>query len=260
LVSFIYYCIEMFFRVFSNLIFRSKINEELAHTWLAPRFLYSVCTYFLFPPDCLLKTVTYLNSNNNPEATMVKLGVNVLLVSALLTFNVFASDLDGSKISNLESTILNNETVLKHESYDAGAISGSFDVKFTAMVLTDPVKSKIVATGLKVTIIGDKNVTSTVYLDSGEVQNLSNAITLVKSISEKYATEKIDPYTEILYSSKGGFKFGYLNKGVNAGVFDSNSSLFIRTPSMESIFKDDEKRFGQMQTIIANVLFNVSRK
>jgi len=191
---------------------------------------------------------------------MVKLTINVLLVLALLTLNVFASDSDGNKISNLESTILNNETVLKYESYDAGTISGSFDVKFTAMVVTDPVKSKVVATGMKVTIIGEKNATSTIYLDSGEVLNLSNAITLVKSVSEKYATEKIEPYTEILYSSKGGFKFGYLNKGVNAGVFESRSALSIRTPSMESIFKDDEKRLGQMQSIIANVLFNVSRK
>ena len=191
---------------------------------------------------------------------MVKLAINVLLVLALLTLNVFASDSDGNKISNLESTILNNETVLKYESYDAGAISGSFDVKFTAMVISDPVKSKIVATGMKVTIIGDKNATSTVYLDSAEVQNLSNAIALVKSVSEKNATEKIEPYTEILYSSKGGFKFGYLNKGVNAGVFESRSGLSIRTPSMESVFKDDEKRLGQIQSIIATVLFNVSRK
>jgi hypothetical protein len=191
---------------------------------------------------------------------MMKLVINVLLVLVLLAFNVFASDSDGSKISNLESTLLNNETVLKYESYDAGTISGSLDAKFTAMVITDPVKSKIVATGMKVTIIGDKNATSTVYLDSGEVQSLSNAITLVKSISEKNATEKLEPYTEIVYSSKGGFKFGYLNKGVNSGMFDSRSSLFIRTPSMESILKDDEKRFGQIQSVIANVLFNVSRK
>ncbi len=191
---------------------------------------------------------------------MVKLAINVLLVLALLTLNVFASDSDGNKISNLESTILYNETVLKYESYDAGAISGSFDVKFTAMVISDPVKSKTVATGMKVTIIGDKNATSTVYLDSAEVQNLSNAIALVKSVSEKNATEKIEPYTEILYSSKGGFKFGYLNKGVNAGVFESRSGLSIRTPSMESVFKDDEKRLGQIQSIIATVLFNVSRK
>ena len=113
---------------------------------------------------------------------------------------------------------------------------------------------------MKVTIIGEKNATSTVYLDSGEVLNLSNAITLVKSVSEKYATEKLEPYTEVLYSSKGGFKFGYLNKGVNTGVFESRSALSIRTPTMESIFKDDEKRLGQIQSIIANVLFNVSRK
>ncbi|MDD2542759.1 MAG: hypothetical protein PHH28_17195 [Desulfuromonadaceae bacterium] len=191
---------------------------------------------------------------------MIKLAINVLLVLALLTCNVFASDSAGSKMSNLESTLLNNETVLKYESYDSGAINGSFDVKFTAMVVTDPAKSKKVATGMKVTIIGDKDATSTVYLDSDEVQNLSNAIASIKTISEKYATEKIEPYTEILYSSKGGFKFGYLNKGVNAGVFESRSALFIRTPSMQSIFNDDEKRWGQMQSIIANVLFNVSRK
>lgn len=191
---------------------------------------------------------------------MVKIAVNVLLVLALLTVNVFASDSEVHKISNLESTILNNETVLKYESYDSGAISGSTDVKFTAMVITDPAKAKMVASGMKVTITGDKNATSTVYLDSEEVQSLSKANTLVKSVSEKYATEKIEPNTEILYSSKGGFKYGYLNKGVNAGVFESRSSLFIRTPTMESIIKDDEKRLGQIQSIIANVLFNLSRK
>jgi len=191
---------------------------------------------------------------------MFKHAINVLLVLVFLTFNAFASDSDGKKISNLESTILNNETVLKYDSYDAGAISGSFEVKFTTMVITDPVKLNVTAAGMKVTILGDKNATSTVYLDSEEVQNLSNAITLIKSISEKYATEKREPYTEILYSSKGGFKFGYLNKGGNAGMFESSAALFIRTPSMESIFKGDEKRFGQMQSIIANVLFKVSSK
>lgn len=191
---------------------------------------------------------------------MFKTAVNVLLVLSLLTFNVFASETDGGKLSNLESTILNNDTVLKYESYDSGVMSGSFDVKFTAMVVTDPVKSKIVASGLKMTILGDKNATSTVYLDSSEVQNWSNAIAQIKAISAKYATEKIEPYTEMMYSSKGGFKFGYLNKGLSGGVFESKSALFLRTPSMESIIKDDEKRLGQIQTIIASVLFNVSRK
>lgn len=191
---------------------------------------------------------------------MLKLAINVLLVLTVFTLNAFASDLDGKKMSNLESTILNNETFLKYESYDAGVISGSCDVKFTAMVISDPVKSNIVATGMKVTIIGDKNITSTVYLDSAEVHNLSNTIALVKTISEKYAVEKIEPYTEMLYSSKGGFKFGYLNRGINSGMFESNSVLFIRTPTMESILKNDEKRFGQLQTTIANALYKMSGK
>ena len=56
---------------------------------------------------------------------MLKLAVNVLLVLALCTLNAFASDTAGKKISNLESTILNNETVLKYDSYDSGAMSGS---------------------------------------------------------------------------------------------------------------------------------------
>jgi hypothetical protein len=191
---------------------------------------------------------------------MLKLAINVLLVLVLSTLTAIASDSDVKKISNLESTILNNETVLKYESYDAGTISGSFDVKFTAMVITDPVKSNMVATGMKVTIIGDKNITSTVYLDSEEVKNLSNAIALIKTFSEKNATEKVEPFTELLYSSKGGFKFGYVNKGINSGMFESNSALFIRTPTLESTLKNDEKRLGQIQSIIANALYKMSSK
>lgn len=191
---------------------------------------------------------------------MLKLAINVLLLLALFTLNAFAAEPEGKKISNLESTILNNETVLKYQSYEAGMISGSFDVKFTAMVITDPAKSTTVATGMKVTIIGDKNITSTVYLDSSEVQNLLTAIAFIKTISAKYATEKIEPYTEVLYSSKGGFKFGYLNKGVNSGMFESNSTLFIRTPTMESILKNDEKRLGEMQTTVTSALYKMSSK
>lgn len=185
---------------------------------------------------------------------MFKHAVKVLLVSALFVCNVHAAE------SKLETSLGNNETVLKYESYDSGTMGGSFDVKFTAMVVTDPVKATTVASGVKVTILGDKDAKSVVYLDLEEVQNLSNAITLVKSISEKNATEKLEAYTEVVYSSKGGFKFGYLNRGAGAGMFDSKSALFIRTPAMESIIKDDEKRFGQLQTIIASVLFNVSKK
>lgn len=191
---------------------------------------------------------------------MLKLAINVLLVLSLCTLTAFASESDGKKISHLESTILNNETVLKYESYDAGMISGSFDVKFTSMVITDPEKSNVVATGMKVTVIGDKNITSTVYLDSEEVQSLLTAIGLIKTISEKYAAEKIEPYTEVLFSSKGGFKFGYLNKGANSGMFESSSALFIRTPTMESILKNDEKRLGEMRTTISNVLYKMSSK
>lgn len=191
---------------------------------------------------------------------MLKIAINVLAVLALFTLNAFAADSDGKKTTNLESTLLNNETVLKYESYDAGMISGSFDVKFTAMVISDPVKAAVVATGMKVTIIGDKNVTSTVYLDSAEAQNLLTAIALIKSISEKNATEKIEPYTEVSYSSKGGFKFGYLNKGINSGMFESSSALFIRTPTMESVLKNDEKRLGEMQTTITNALYKMSSR
>lgn len=191
---------------------------------------------------------------------MFKIAINVLLLLALFTLNAYASDADGKKASKLEATILNNETLLKHESYDAGTISGSFDVKFTAMVISDPVKSNVVATGIKVTILGDKNVTSTVYLDADEVQNLSNAIALLKTISAKNETEKLEPYTELLYSSKGGFKFGYLNRGISSGMFESNSALFIRTPTLESNIKNDEKRFGLLQTVIANALYKMSNK
>lgn len=190
----------------------------------------------------------------------MKLAINVLLLLALFTLNAFAAESEARKISKLESTILNNETVLKYESYDAGMVSGSFDVKFTAMVITDPVKSTVAATGMKVTIIGDKDATSTVFLDAEEVQNLLNTIALIKTISAKHAAEKIEPYTEVLYSSKGGFKFGYLNRGMKSGMFESNSALFIRTPTMESILKNDEKRLGQMQTTIANALYKMSSK
>jgi hypothetical protein len=191
---------------------------------------------------------------------MFKIAVNVLLVLALLSINAFAAETDGKKMSKLESTIMNNETVLKYENYDAGTISGSFDVKFTAMVITDPVKSSVVANGLKVTIIGDKNVTSTVYLDADEVHSLSNSIALMKTISTKYETEKMEPYTEMLYSSKGGFKFGYLNKGAGSGMFESSASLVIRTPTQESIIKNDEKRFGQIQSVIASALYKMTTK
>lgn len=194
------------------------------------------------------------------EGTMLKVAINVLLVFSLFSLTAFASESDGKKISKLESTILNNDTVLKYESYDAGVISGSLDVKFTSMVITDPENAAVVVTGMKVTILGDKDTKSTVYLDSEEVQNLSKAIALIKTISAKNETEKIEPYTEVHYSSKGGFKFGYLNKGTNAGMFESNSALFIRTPTMESILKNDEKRLGQMQSTIANALFKMSGK
>ncbi|MDD2898789.1 MAG: hypothetical protein PHI31_08750 [Desulfuromonadaceae bacterium] len=185
---------------------------------------------------------------------------SAVLLTSLLAINAMASESDQGKITKLETTVLNNETILKYESYEVGTIGGSLDVKFTAMVITDPAKASVVATGMKVTIIGDKNVTSSVYLDADEVKSLSDAVALIKLTSEKYATEKKEPYTELMYSSRGGFKFGYLNKGAGAGMFGSNSALFIRTPAMESILKDDEKRIGQMQSVIADALFKMGSK
>ena len=183
----------------------------------------------------------------------------MLMALSLFAADVFAQDATGKKMSNLENLIVNGEKLLQYDSYETGVLSGSFDIRFTAMVITDPEKSEILAKGMKATIMGEKEATSSVYLDFEEVQNLSKSLSLIKAVSAKFADKKREPYTEVVYSSKGGFKFGYLNRGVNAGMFSSNSALFIKTPDMVSTLKDDEKRFNQLQSIVNNVLMRISR-
>jgi hypothetical protein len=184
------------------------------------------------------------------------------MLLAILVFvgNVAAAEPSGRKQSNLEALLVNNETLLQSDSYDMGEMSGSLDVKFTAMVVTDPVKAEVVARGMKVTILGEKEVTSTVYLDQEELEALGKAIGVIKATAVKFADQKREPYTELAYTSKGGFKFGYLNKGAGAGMFSSSSALFIRTPELQSLLKDDEKRIAQMQTIVNNVMLRTTRK
>jgi hypothetical protein len=43
-------------------------------------------------------------------------------------------------------------------------------------------------------------------------------------------------------------------------MFESSSALVIRTPTLESTIKNDEKRFGLIQTVIANALYKMGSK
>jgi hypothetical protein len=186
--------------------------------------------------------------------------MSILLVTLLLAVNAFAQEPNSKKLSNIESLLINNETLLQYDSYEMGIMSGTLDIKFTAMVIADPVKSEIVARGMKVTILGEKDTISTVYLDQEEIENLAKSINAIKMFSAKCVDSKREPYTEMVYSSKGGFKFGYLNKGATSGMFGSTSSLFVKTPDMMSLLKDDEKRINQIQSIINNVMLRITRK
>lgn len=185
--------------------------------------------------------------------------IMVLALVSLCTGTTLAAESKSSTMSNLETVIVTNDRLLQYDSYDMGSMGGSLDVNFKAMIITDPEKGAAVAKGMKVTILGEKEATSTVYLDLEETQALAKSIGIMKATSAKFIDLKREPYTEIIYSSKGGFKFGYLNKGASAGMFSSSSALFIKSPDMTSIFKDDDKRFSQFQVIINNVLLKITK-
>lgn len=185
--------------------------------------------------------------------------IMVLAIVSLCTGTTFAAETKPSTMSNLETVIVTNDKLLQYDSYDMGIMSGSFDVSFKAIIITEPEKGVAVVKGMKVTILGEKEATSTVYLDLEETQALAKSIGIIKATSAKFVDLKREPYTEITYSSKGGFKFGYLNKGASAGMFSSSSALFIKSPVMESTLKDDEKRFSQLQSIINNVLLKITK-
>ncbi len=189
----------------------------------------------------------------------MKRTILVLATLSLFAGTTFAAEPTAGKMSNLEAVIVNNDKLLQYDSYDMGIADGSLDVNFKAMIITDPEKGEVVVKGMKVTILGEKEATSTVYLDLEETQALAKSIGILKATSVKFAELKREPYTEITYSSKGGFKFGYLNKGAGAGMFSSSSVLFIKSPDLESEFKDDEKRFSQFQSIINNVLLKITK-
>lgn len=116
-------------------------------------------------------------------------------------------------------------------------------MKFDAVVFYEPGKEENRIRGLKIEITeyrsyGESSESS--FLDMEELKSLSEALTYMSTLKEKWKDETKE-YTEVIFETKGNFKSGFIKQEkevyafTKAGYGDGVNSFFKATDDLLKI-------------------------
>ncbi|HET7873219.1 MAG TPA: hypothetical protein VFL42_11950 [Terriglobales bacterium] len=122
--------------------------------------------------------------------------------------------------------------LLVKESYDLGRVTGRFggSMQMTAIVISEPDSTqKMKGLRIEVTEGGGTERSNASFVDMDELESLSQGIAYMMKAANDWAGPGHQPYTELIYTSKGELEIGFYQKGKEA-------LAFCRSGSMRSAF------------------------
>lgn len=141
--------------------------------------------------------------------------------------------------TKLEAFLGKRGLVFVKDFYDVGRVKCEYgDVDMKGLVIYEPGSSQKIK-GLKVEVTQSGRSNSS-FIDMDELQSLSDAISYVSDLSRKWAGQTHEPYTEIMYVSKGEFDLGFFQKGTKATAYVSSGTIgsataFLQTEQLEAM-------------------------
>jgi hypothetical protein len=143
--------------------------------------------------------------------------------------------------TKLEAFLGKHGRLIIKDFYDLGQISSAGRVHMDGLVIYEPGSpDKIKGLRVEVTESGSLERSNTSFIDLDELKSLSDAIAYVSDISKKWQGQSHDPYTEIIYSSKGEFEVGFYQQGTKSNAFVSSGSIgkvnaFLKTADLDRL-------------------------
>lgn len=118
--------------------------------------------------------------------------------------------------TKLEQFLAKKGKLIIKDSEEAGVLKGQYGTKITvdALAIYEPAKEAEKIRGLRIEVYGGGRLerSDASFLDMDEVESLSQAITYMISLLEKWQGKSRE-YTEVIFSTKGDFQLGFYQKG-----------------------------------------------
>lgn len=128
--------------------------------------------------------------------------------------------------TKLEAFLGTRGRLVVKDSYGIGQVGNLGSAEMDALVIYEPGSSqKIKGLRVEVTEGGRLERSSVSFIDLDELQSLSEALSYMSNLAAKWNGQVHEPYTEVIYSSKGEFKVGFFQKGTETSGFVSSGSI-----------------------------------
>ena len=143
--------------------------------------------------------------------------------------------------TKLEAFLGRHGRLIVKDFYDLGQLSSMGHVQMEGLVIYEPGSSdKIKGLRVEVTESSSLERSNTSFIDLDELKSLSDAISYISDLSKKWQGQSHEPYTEIVYSSKGEFDLGFYQKGTKSSAFVSSGSIgkataFLKTADLDRL-------------------------
>jgi hypothetical protein len=126
----------------------------------------------------------------------------------------------------LEAFMGKRGRMIVKDSYSIGRFSGTGGIQMDALVIYEPNNpTKIKGLRAEVTESGELQRSNTSFIDFDELESLSQALAYMADLSTKWKGQQHEPYTEIIYTSKGELEVGFYQQGTKASAFCRSGSI-----------------------------------
>ena len=126
--------------------------------------------------------------------------------------------------TKLEAFLAKKGKILIKDFYSLGGVTSHQEsgVDITALVIYEPGQESQKIRGLKIEVKETTEIerSETVFLDLEEIESLSKGIDYMINLLAKWKDETKE-YTEVAFSTKGGFNIGFYQTGNTQGAFAS---------------------------------------
>lgn len=156
----------------------------------------------------------------------------LVMIFLLQPISIFAQETKSEPSTKLEQFLSKKGKLIIKDSYEAGSLSGQYGTRITVGALTiyEPGKEVEKIRGLRIEIEsgGKFERTNTSFLDMDEIESLSQAISYMLSLLDKWKGTHRD-YTEVIFSTKGDFKLGFYQKDTELQAFAKSGVIGTAT-------------------------------
>jgi len=155
----------------------------------------------------------------------------------------------GEPQTKLEAFMAKKGKIVVKDSYDVDVVGGNMGhVELNALIVYEPGLENVRTKGLRieVTSAGRTEIKRVSFLDMDEVEAAIKGLEYMMKLAAQWKDQSREPYTEIIFSTKGFFRVGFYHSLIKQNVFVqsgyiSETTAFLGTDALVKLKSAFEK-------------------